>query len=231
MRRNGDGAHGTRERLLEAAGEVFAQHGFRATTVREISRLAHANVAAVNYHFGDKEGLYSEVFKHALHSAEKKYPPDLGLGEEAPPEDRLQAFIKSILYRCLDEGRPAWHGKLMLREIVEPTAALSQVVDNTIRPLHARLRTIVHELLDRDADDEEVQLCAMSIVGQCVYYYHARPIFERVYGQTYGPNDIERLSDHITAFSLEAIKGLSVQHKNVRALCRHEREHEDLKTL
>jgi hypothetical protein len=97
--------------------------------------------------------------------------------------------------------------------------------------MHARLRAIVHELLDRDVDDEEVQLCAMSIVGQCVYYYHARPIFERVYGQTYGPEDIERLSDHITAFSLHAIKGLSVQHKNVRALRRHEQEREDLKTI
>src|SRR5438477_9555252 len=89
----------TKKRLLEAAGEVFAEHGFRKATVREICKRARANVAAINYHFRDKESLYSAVLKYWSDIAIQKYPPNLGLGEAAPAEERLHAFIRSFLFR------------------------------------------------------------------------------------------------------------------------------------
>jgi AcrR family transcriptional regulator len=55
----------TRQRLLEAAGEIFAEQGFRKATVRDICARADANVASVKYHFGDKEKLYSEILRFA----------------------------------------------------------------------------------------------------------------------------------------------------------------------
>jgi TetR/AcrR family transcriptional regulator, regulator of cefoperazone and chloramphenicol sensitivity len=112
----------TRQRLLEAAGEVFAERGFRAATVREICQRAKANLAAVNYHFGDKEHLYAAVLQYTFRYARQKYfHPTLGLSADATPEARLRAFICSFLFRLLDEGLPAWHGKLMAREMAEPT--------------------------------------------------------------------------------------------------------------
>src|SRR5215475_15617031 len=87
----------TRQRVLEAAGEVFAARGFRAATVREICQRAKANLAAVNYHFGDKERLYAAVLQYTFHCAEP-YPLDLGLGGEASEEERLRAFIRSHLF-------------------------------------------------------------------------------------------------------------------------------------
>src|SRR5580693_3875564 len=87
----------TRRHLLEAAAEVFAEAGFRAATVREICLRAGANIAAVNYHFGDKEKLYRAVLKATLKSAIAKYPPDFGLPARATPEQRLRVFIRSFL--------------------------------------------------------------------------------------------------------------------------------------
>ena len=77
----------TRQRLLQAAAEVFAARGFRQATVREICRRAQANLAAVNYHFRDKEGLYADVLEDAHRQALKKYPLDGPDYEALPPPD------------------------------------------------------------------------------------------------------------------------------------------------
>jgi TetR/AcrR family transcriptional regulator, regulator of cefoperazone and chloramphenicol sensitivity len=199
----------TRERLLQAAGEVFARSGFRDTTVREICQLADANVAAVNYHFGNKEALYSSVLKYALRSALQKFPLDMGLNENSTPLERLNAFVRSFLLRILDEGRPAWHGKLMAREVAEPTTALDQIVEEIIQPLQARLIEIVREFMPTAGGDEVIRLSAMSILGQCLYYYYARHILHRLDAQKFGPENIERLARHIIVFSLGGLKELA----------------------
>lgn len=196
----------TRQRLLEAAGDVFAEHGFRAATIRDICERAHANIAAVNYHFGDKEGLYKTALQHWLGAAMQKYPPDGGLGADAPAEQRLRAFIRSFLYRILDEGRPAWHGKLMAREMTEPTAALEQIIETIIRPMLALLVQILADLLGPTAREETIRLSGQSIVGQCLFYNHARSVLARLGTGTFTHEDIERISDHITRFSLAALR-------------------------
>src|SRR5215212_6345145 len=95
----------THQRLLDAAGEVFAEQGFRAATVREICRRAEANVAAVNYHFGDKEKLYAEVLNYA-HRAAMVHVPSAPAAD-ATPEQRLRGFVHAMVRGFLSEGRPA----------------------------------------------------------------------------------------------------------------------------
>jgi AcrR family transcriptional regulator len=200
----------TLERLLNAAGEVFSRRGYRAATVREICRRASANVAAVNYHFGDKKGLYGAVLNHAFDTARKKYPPDFGLEESATPQERLHAFIRSLLFRILDEGRPAWHGKLLAREVAEPTSAFHLMIENAVRPIHVILAGIVRELMGNGrADDDRVSLCVLSIIGQCLFYQQARPVVATIYGHTYDTREIEQIAGHITQFSLHAIQAIS----------------------
>lgn len=191
---------------------MFASHGFRKATVREICKKAKANIAAINYHFRDKNALYSEVLRYAYACAVKKYPPNLGLSGKCTAEQRLRAFIRSFLLRFLDGGRPAWHGKLMVREMMEPTYALDTLVENEIRPVSEQLEAIIRELLQTQVDSKLIQLCARSIVAQCIFYYHARPVINRLYPeQKYGLKDIEQVADHITRFSLCALKGLKKQ--------------------
>src|SRR5947207_5435679 len=89
----------TREKLLAAAAEVFAEAGFRNATVREICQRAGANIAAVNYHFGDKEKLYLEVLRRTQEDAFQKFPPDYGVKSNASAEEKLKAFVHSFLLR------------------------------------------------------------------------------------------------------------------------------------
>ena len=201
----------TRRQLLEAAGEVFAEAGFRDATVREICRRGKANIAAVNYHFGDKETLYLEVLRYSNARALEKYPPLLGVGPTAPPEEKLHAFVHSLLLRIFDKGPTSWHGKLMLREMIEPTAALDSVVEERVRPMSDALGKIVGQILDRPPGDELVFRCAFSVVSQCVFYHHCRPVMTRLFPEQSPPSpaDIGKLADHITRFSLAAMKAFS----------------------
>ena len=200
---------GTEKRLLEAAGEIFAEHGYRAATVRQICEKARANIAAVNYHFGDKEGLYMAVLRSVHRATAEKYPPNLGVSPAATPEEKFRVYVRSLLLRIFDEGRPGWHTKIMMREMIEPTRALDMLVEEGARPLHQELSSIVRELLGPAADDEVVRLSALSVVSQCVYYRRARPVITRLYPeQRYDSREVERLTEHITKFSLLALEGL-----------------------
>jgi TetR/AcrR family transcriptional regulator, regulator of cefoperazone and chloramphenicol sensitivity len=199
----------TRHQLLEAASGVFAESGFRDATVREICRRAGANIAAVNYHFGDKAALYAEVLRHSQQKAVEKYPPMLDVGPEAEPEDKLRAFVLSLLLRIFDEGPTACHGKLLAHEMIEPTEALDSLVEERIRPMAEQLQKIVAEILDCPLTDERVRPCSLSVVSQCLFYNHCRPVILRLFpAQSFDATGIARLADHITRFSLAAMQHL-----------------------
>lgn len=196
----------TRQLLLEAAGGVFAERGYRDTTVRAVCRRAGVNVGAVNYHFGDKEHLYLEVLRYSHGKALEKYPPDMGVSPTDPPATRLRAFIRSFLFRIFDPGPTAWHGKLITMEMIQPSAVLDALTEERFRPMADQLTGLVRELLGGAADAEKVRLCAASIVSQCVFYHHCRPVISRLFPeQRFAPEDIERLAEHIIRFSLAGL--------------------------
>ncbi len=202
----------TRSQILEAAGEVFAEVGFRDAKVRDICQRAGVNCAAVNYHFGDKETLYAEVLRYSQARAIEKYPPLLDVAPTAPPEEKLRAFIFSFLLRVFEKGPLAWHGKITSREMVDPTAALDSIIVDKIRPMAEQLRGIVAEILHRPVTDETVRLCSFSIVSQCVFYHHCRPVLTRLYPDQPPLDTVgaARLADHITRFTLAALHHLPV---------------------
>jgi AcrR family transcriptional regulator len=200
----------TKQRLLEAAAEVFAEQGLRNANVREICQRARANVAAVNYHFRNKEGLYAAVIEYAHTLAVEKYPLTQIDRVDLPADRRLGFFIQHIMQSLFDEGAPGLRGKLMTREIFEPTAALDVVLAKIIRPMAQRLGAIVRELLGPAASDEQVRLCELSIIGQCLHHRFSQPVIQRLFPeQRYGTEAVKVLADHITRFSLSALRGLT----------------------
>ena len=196
----------TEERIVEFAGELFAQYGFRGATIRKICDRAGVNLSAIKYHFGGKEKLYSEVLNHWHEFAIEKYPPLLGVTEKAPPEKQLRAFILSLLFRILDKGKPAWSGRLMAREMVEPTEVFDRLVEENLRPLHTLLASIVRKIIKNSVSEETIRLCYLSIIGQCLYYYNVRYIGQVFQRDMSTPDEIERIADHITRFSLRGLR-------------------------
>jgi AcrR family transcriptional regulator len=195
----------TRELILNAAGRIFAQQGFHATTVREITRAAGANIAAVNYHFRDKQELYLHVLKRAYHSASSTAAADL----PGPAPKRLRVFIRSFLAYLLDPQRPQWHGVLIAREMAHPTPALDRLVAESIRPVKHRIGGIVREILGPGATEDRIGLACLSIIGQCLHYVHCREMIARLFASGGGiPRDVDTLATHIYEFSIAGLKAM-----------------------
>src|ERR1019366_8852678 len=118
----------TRDKLIQAAGNVFAERGYRATTIREICRRAGANVAAVNYTFGDKMGLYTEVLRHSVRAAQSAVL-SAALDSNLSAEKIIRGVIRTRLMSMCKETQPDWVIRLVMHECSQPTAAMRRVVD------------------------------------------------------------------------------------------------------
>ena len=195
----------TRERLLQVAAEEFAAKGFQEATVAEICRLAEANIAAINYHFGGKEALYQESWRQAHRSMLAAFPPDGGVPATAPAAARLRGRLRAMLQRGLHPDDREF--RFMDREMVNPTGLLAQVVHDSLEPLRRATEGIVLELLGGTADAATVRLCEASVIGPCLFAMrgrrHARHTAEPV---TFGPDQLDAMTEHFASFALAGIR-------------------------
>ena len=200
----------TRARLIEAAGQVFAEHGFQSATIREICTRANANIAAVNYHFRDKAGLYLAVLRHSM--ALDRGQPDprqIALNSESP-EEALRLIISAMLHRMHSpaSGR-ACHLRIMAHEMAQPTEALPRVVEEVIGPNYAAMRRILSRLLGTAPEDDLTRFCAHSVIGQVVHYAHAGPVISLLWPDLrMTPERLNQIAAHIAEFSLAATQKL-----------------------
>lgn len=194
-----------RERLLIAAEELFAVNGFDGTTVREICDRAGMNIAAVNYHFRDKQTLYVAVVRNA-HAATAgpggafvPVPP-----ADVPAVDRLRWLIRGMATHMVGPVRPC-AVQVLMRELGTPSDAARSVVDDLIRPTADALFAILSELMP-DADPHVRLMVGYSVVGQCLYYRQNRACSIMLHGveavDALTPNLVAR---HVTRFTLAAL--------------------------
>lgn len=205
----------TRQRLLEAATKLFAERGFQNTTVRDICQEAGANVAAVNYYFHDKWDLYKEVIQIIIDETKQVYQLAHESPPGTPPEERLRNYVRTFLHHGLDEGLGCRRGKLIGREMVDPTPGLDLFVEQVIRPNSARVAALVAELMGCPVTDPQVGPCVGSIQTQMVGYFG--PVVPRLIpGLKFTPEVIDAIADHITDFSLGGIRAIAENKAEVR---------------
>jgi AcrR family transcriptional regulator len=203
-----DDPDGTRSALLSAATESFAEHGMRLARVRDIATRAGANLAAINYHFGSKEGLYLAVLQAQAEATVRRFPIAPSNPDPSAPPQQLEAAIRSLLSRFLAADASSLLPKLMTRELSHPTAALETMVKTFARPQFAQLSSVVGQVLGPGASPEQVRLGAFSVLGQCMFYLFARPIAERLAPEVYRGNSVDRLARHIAGFSIGGLSAL-----------------------
>jgi len=195
----------TERRILEEACRVFGEHGYRDATTAEICAAAHANAAAVNYHFGSKELLYRAVCAHAIQQMDELYPPDGHVPPEAPPEERLRGHIRAVLLRMRASGAAYYH-RLRMMEMFQPTGIADDLWAAWFRKHGEATHTILRELFGARAPEYLIRQCQMSIMSQCFIASYGVPAggFQPPWGQDL--EDTESVIDHIAEFSMGGIR-------------------------
>jgi len=208
----------TRDKLIEAAGRVFAEKGYQGATVREICRAAGANVASVNYTFGDKLGLYTEVLRQSVRAAQGA-ALSASLTEDLPPEQVIRSVITIRLRSLCSEGRPDWHFRIAMHEFAQPTPAMARVIDEGMRPVYDRARKAVGELIGLSPDHEKTKLCINSIIGQVLFYTCSQPVLTRLQPDLKMTSPtLDRIADHIYEFSMAYLRKVRAQqHSSEKA--------------
>jgi AcrR family transcriptional regulator len=213
--KNNSASQETRRRLLAAAGAVFADHGFHAATIKQITDRAGASLASVNYHFTDKAELYAAVLRRLAEESAPMVPPQDQL--VGTPAERLRQFVRYFCRAIMGRRRAAWEQVLLARELAEPTAALDPLYEQVMRPLSTTMSALVADLLELPTTDPAVGLAAASVLGQCVYYIKQRTLLSRLHPQLGNAPDVDRVADYIAAFSLAGIRAGRPKVKRRRA--------------
>jgi AcrR family transcriptional regulator len=203
----------TRAQLLEAACEVFAAKGYRRATIAEICKRGGANIAAVNYYFRSKETLYAEAWRLAFQRSLEAHPPDGGIPDTAPSEERLRGYILSLMRRIIDPRNHEF--EIVRKELAHPTGLLAEVMRASIEPVGKALSGIVGEMLGLKASDRLVRLCQMSIMAQCLHPMMRERFLKLLPTRANEPSPltagIEAIAEHVTRFSLAGIKEMRRQ--------------------
>lgn len=192
----------TRARLIVAALEIFGRQGFEAASTREIARRAGANLAAIVYHFGGKEGLHRAVAEHVTAEIGRRIGPMAAaaaeeLGRAAPDKTAarrlLQQIVEAHLATMLGVSEAEAWAHFIVREQMGPSPVLD-IIAGFMEPIHVLVRRLVAILIDRPAESDEVGFRVFTMIGQVLVFRVAQPLVLKVMAR-----------DHLSAGDREMI--------------------------
>lgn len=207
----------TREKLLSAAADVFMEKGFRDATVSEICLRAGANISAVNYHFGSKEALYQQAWRHSYAELVSVHPLDGGVSPDASAEERLSGHMRALIGRISDENNRDFY--ICQMEIANPTGLLEEIVKVELNPQREKTQSLVRELLGPGTTEQQVVFCETCVISMCINPMSMRRVRQRE-GNTDKPRveyDLEAFADHAVRFALAGIEEIRGRNKERNA--------------
>jgi AcrR family transcriptional regulator len=212
------GCEDTRERILSASQKLFAEKGFDATSVRDITTEAKCNVASVNYHFGGKDNLYLETFRLmlAVLRDQRLLVLDELMGRTLPPtlEEFLESFAEGFIRPLVDESRGRHFMALVSREMFDPRLPHDVFVSEFVHPILER-SLMALEKFGPPLDPEDARLCIMSMVGQLLHALKAHSMFTRRDHTEVVPPDLTDYIPHFVRFSVGGIRAFAEEHAAV----------------
>ena len=199
-----------RDRLLDAAEELFCEHGFEGASIRDIAAIAKCNIASVNYYFGGKEKLYEEVWRRHLipmRDARIVSVNKVMSQSDGKPqlEELLKAFADAFIGPMVDDNKSRQFGILMAREWIDRRLPANMFLDDVVRPTMTAMSNALVKVC-HGLDESKVPLVVLSITGQLVQVAHIKAIFEQGNEGALPMFDLNVAIEHIVKFSAAGIR-------------------------
>lgn len=202
----------TQQQLLDAAILEFSTHGYHRATVRDICARAGANVAAVNYHFTNKDGLYRATFDAMRQQSNAQNPfvqmdTQRDFHADRSASERLHLFIRTTLEHSFDEhGNRRPLAMLMIHEMLQPTEVLDYMVQQSIRRVHGAVKAMVRDLMPGRPSPKQVSMTTVSIMSQVYYLSIAKPLITRLEpALQFQVRHLDAWAKQIHGFALQAL--------------------------
>lgn len=198
----GSSADATREALLDAAERLIAQHGVDSASVRAITEGAGANLAAVSYHFGSKEGLVRAVFERRLVpiNHQRLELLEACLAEDDPP--RLECVVRAFVLpslAILRRGRAPDFGRCMVRALADPGEQMRMLLAETFEDLIERFTEALGRALPA-ADPEGIFWRFHFMVGAMAFTVGMGHVLEEYSHGMCSCDDLEATSERLVRF-------------------------------
>lgn len=199
----------TRLQILEVAGKVFAEFGYDAATSKQVCLQAGVNVAAVNYHFNGKDGLYSAVLIEAHQRLMSLEYLAAIAGSQEDARSKLERVIDGMIDNLIDGmDTNGWHLRVYMREVINPSPLFGVLLNNQVAPKLSILRNLLGQVTGLAPDDPILIHCFLATFAPCIVLLIANR-------NTLGlvmPNILEdkcALKEHLRAFVLAGCDALS----------------------
>ncbi|PHQ71728.1 MAG: hypothetical protein COB93_02610 [Sneathiella sp.] len=203
------------DRMLEAAGPLFADRPFDAVSTREIAKAADVNLSAISYHFDNKEGLYRAIFEKIVADL-KPIRVSFGLFLHtkmgAAGDDRaalaqiVVKFVSDLLDSVMSPDNPRWRMRLMTREIQQPTECFDIVMNGHINVMHDLIGILVAKSLEEPEGSDNVRLVTHSILIMALQYALNETLVKARLGWTdIGPVEIIKIKNSLTLMILRIL--------------------------
>ncbi len=154
----------TKDRLLEVAATQFAEFGFRNTRTQDICKKANANIAAVNYHFGGKKGLYKVVWDYGVeHAIGETDSLDLTVDED---REWLYNYLRICVLSVFESGPKSLLRRLISNEITDPSPISAEVLSEHLAPRIQELEKRLRRMMGPYVTDFQVGCCILAIHSQ-----------------------------------------------------------------
>ncbi|HZM34119.1 MAG TPA: TetR family transcriptional regulator [Burkholderiales bacterium] len=198
--------HVTRTRILDAAEELFMQHGFEGTSMRQLTARARVNLAAVNYHFGSKDALIEAVFRRRLDPMNAERLAALERLEDLSPESLIRAFVRPSLRLVEDaKGGGRSFSRLLGRAYTEPSKSLRALIGQMYAPTMERFKAALERALPQMPRDELVWRMHFMF-GTLAYTLAATDTVQLIAGcKPEDRYDARLLEERLTAFLLAGL--------------------------
>lgn len=203
----------TRARILEAAGELFASIGFAEASNKAIAAQAEVDLASINYHFGNRAGLYQAALLEAHRSFIHRSVLEQMMANNLTANERLISLIELFVERALKRPQP-WHLQLLAREVLSPSSHIKVLLEEESQPKQLLIKQLLSDITGIPVNDPAITHCLLSVLAPCSILLVGANL-------KHGPlHDIPQMSiqatvQHLYTFALGGLEAVTKQwHEN-----------------